>query len=421
VTTQKNDDLQQIENALVEFSAVDAGIALLRETYAGVVYDVTTTGGMTAAKAARNAVREPRVAVEKIRKEAKAPILALGRRLDSEAARITAELLKLEEPIAAQIKAEEDRKERERQAMIEAEQKRVARIQERIANIRGTPRVIRATTDAKTIGQCLADVTAIVVDASFEEFVDAAKAAQNEVIRELGELYQAARDREAREKALRIEQERLARERAEHEAREREARAQREAEERAAREAREAEERRLAAEREALAAERRKLEEERAAAEAQKQREAEERARAEEAARKAAEPPPAVAEPKPPLPRDDYASPGWVVSADLVSHLKRQREFSLRTFGPGTRSEAVVAHIRKELDEVLSAPGDLGEWIDIVLLALDGAWRAGWEPEEIAAGLLAKQYRNEARRWPDWRTQPAGTPIEHVRTDEAAA
>ncbi len=106
-----NTDLQIIERALVEFSAVEAGLAVLRNDYANVVYDVATTAGMNDAKAARVALREPRYEIERIRKSAKAPLLALGKKLDSDAARITAEIEKLEGPIDAQIKAEEGRKE----------------------------------------------------------------------------------------------------------------------------------------------------------------------------------------------------------------------------------------------------------------------------------------------------------------------
>ena len=105
---------------------------------------------------------------------------------------------------------------------------------------------------------------------------------------------------------------------------------------------------------------------------------------------------------------------------DLVAHLCRQREFSLRTFGPGTRSGAVIKHIRKELIEIEAAPGDLMEWIDVAMLALDGAWRAGHSPEAIALALATKLTRNERRQWPDWRTVGEGEPIEHVRDGAAA-
>lgn len=109
---------------------------------------------------------------------------------------------------------------------------------------------------------------------------------------------------------------------------------------------------------------------------------------------------------------------------DLVKHLFRQRAFSLKTFGPGARTKGVLDHIRKELIEIEADPSDLGEWVDLILLALDGAWRAGFTPEEIAQGLDAKQTRNEARDWPDWRTADLGRRPLHrpdARRDRRAA
>lgn len=104
------------------------------------------------------------------------------------------------------------------------------------------------------------------------------------------------------------------------------------------------------------------------------------------------------------------------VEFDLVKHLHRQREFSEKTFGPGDRAKGVVAHIRKELVEIEQDPQDLEEWIDVVLLALDGAWRTGASPEAIAAKLYFKQGKNERREWPDWRTMSLDDPIQHVKT-----
>lgn len=106
-----------------------------------------------------------------------------------------------------------------------------------------------------------------------------------------------------------------------------------------------------------------------------------------------------------------------MTALDLITHLHRQREFSLRTFGPGRRTQGVLDHIRKELAEIEADPTDVEEWIDVVLLALDGAWRAGFEPEAIAAALEAKQTKNEGRTWPDWRTAEPGNAIEHVRAE----
>lgn len=99
---------------------------------------------------------------------------------------------------------------------------------------------------------------------------------------------------------------------------------------------------------------------------------------------------------------------------DLVAHLHRQREFSLKTFGEGKRTDGVLDHIRKELKEVEDNPSDAEEWIDVILLAMDGLWRAGFDPEQIAKHLEAKQTKNEGRTWPDWKTAEPGKAIEHV-------
>lgn len=106
------------------------------------------------------------------------------------------------------------------------------------------------------------------------------------------------------------------------------------------------------------------------------------------------------------------------VRFDLIAHLWRQREFSARTFGPGQRTKGVLDHIRKELAEIEADPADISEWVDVIILAFDGAWRAGWEPEDIADAILAKQIKNEKRVWPDWRTADPDKAIEHDRSHD---
>src|SRR5262249_13251084 len=49
---------------------------------------------------------------------------------------------------------------------------------------------------------------------------------------------------------------------------------------------------------------------------------------------------------------------------------------------------------------------------------LDGAWRSGHNPAEIATALELKQGRNEQRQWPDWRENPNGA-IEHIKEKPA--
>lgn len=103
---------------------------------------------------------------------------------------------------------------------------------------------------------------------------------------------------------------------------------------------------------------------------------------------------------------------------DLEQHLRRQSAWSERTFGPGHRTRGVIDHIRKELIEIEADPLDLEEWVDVVILALDGAWRTGATPAEIVRAIAAKQTKNEGREWPDWRTMSPDEAIEHVRSTQ---
>lgn len=100
---------------------------------------------------------------------------------------------------------------------------------------------------------------------------------------------------------------------------------------------------------------------------------------------------------------------------NLIDHINRQKEWSLKTFGPGRKYLEILDHIASELFEVARAPTDVEEWIDVVILALDGAWRAGYTPEEVATALRAKQELNESRQWPDWKDHQEGKAIEHIR------
>lgn len=69
-------------------------------------------------------------------------------------------------------------------------------------------------------------------------------------------------------------------------------------------------------------------------------------------------------------------------------------------FGRGARTEGILKHIESEIVEVRSKPHDLMEWVDIVILALDGAWRSGYTPGEIVEALEKKQAINIRRDWP---------------------
>lgn len=101
---------------------------------------------------------------------------------------------------------------------------------------------------------------------------------------------------------------------------------------------------------------------------------------------------------------------------NLEAHIRRQQIWSENVFGPGDRLEGVLKHITKEVQEVRDGEGnDLFEWIDVIILAIDGAWRSGFEAHEIARALTLKQEVNELRRWPNWRERPLDESIEHKR------
>lgn len=162
---------EAVQNGIAEISAVRKGIDELKKKYANAVYDVRVADGMEKAKAARQEIRKPRYAVEKTRKESKSKLAALGKSIDSEAARITAELLALEVPIDDQIKAEEKRKEDERQAKIMAEQQRQEAIRAALAGISGLPATTKRTVESLTASIEMLE-SCVPGEAVFQEFLE---------------------------------------------------------------------------------------------------------------------------------------------------------------------------------------------------------------------------------------------------------
>ena len=98
---------------------------------------------------------------------------------------------------------------------------------------------------------------------------------------------------------------------------------------------------------------------------------------------------------------------------DIVRYLEKQIIWSRGIFGNGRRTEGILKHIEKEIVEVRQAPVDVEEWVDIVILALDGAWRAGYTPEQVAETLCLKQLKNFNREWnvPNSENEP----VEHIK------
>lgn len=206
---QKN--LTRIQTAMADLDRVESELPDVEKRYAtDVVYEITTTKGMKAALEHRAAWRDRRITVEKARTMAKAPILELGRHVDSRAKRLAEQLRLGEEPIDQQIKAEEKRKEDERQARINAEAGRVLAIQEALAGIGQDVLIVCGKTSADI--QALIDrMTSTQPDPLvFQEQIEQARAAWSAALVKLDTALKAKRWEEA--EAKRIADERAAEE-----------------------------------------------------------------------------------------------------------------------------------------------------------------------------------------------------------------
>lgn len=185
-----------VQTAMTEFDRVANGLSVLESTYKGVVFDVQTKEGMKAAVLARRTIKAPRVEIEKVRKAAKAPILELGRKLDSEAARITAALEALEKPIDLQITTEEDRLHNEAVAKAAAETQRVAALEARLEALQLMPFDAQGLTSAQAQA-CLDEAKALKIGEDWQEYAEKAERSKISVVAALEGMVAAAVAKEA--------------------------------------------------------------------------------------------------------------------------------------------------------------------------------------------------------------------------------
>jgi colicin import membrane protein len=268
--------------AIAEYNETAAALARLAKEYKGIVFPVETRDGMALAIKGRAELRGYRVALEKKRKELKAPALERSRLIDAEAQRITAEIVALESPIDEAIKSEEGRRDRERAEKEQAERERIQRVQDAIAALAGRPTAVVGKPSAE-IAAVLEETRVYVIGAWAFEFAQTAAETKGRVIATLEQLLAGAIAQEtaAAAEAQRIADEKaeLARLRAAQEDRDRADAVKRAAEEKAAAEAKAAREAEERASRERIAAEEKAAKEARDKAdrEAQEKRDAEQR------------------------------------------------------------------------------------------------------------------------------------------------
>lgn len=207
-TASSGGEKPEVKYKIVEYNDITAALAELTNKFGNAVFDVSTKKGMEDAKHARADLRGYRTNLEATRKRIKEPALTHCRRIDWEAKDITAQLEALEKPIAAQIDAEEARKEAEKQAKLNAEIARVTALRERIAGI--TAIADNAQPNSASCQEALAFVKAIEIGPDFQELQPDAQQAKDAATFRLQNLFAQYTASEAEAEQIRIDREKLA-------------------------------------------------------------------------------------------------------------------------------------------------------------------------------------------------------------------
>lgn len=160
--------LPPAESAITEFNQTAAGLAQLRADIEGRTFDCSTTLGDKEARGVRLNLVTLRTTIEGERKRLKAPLLERGKLIDSEAARIIAEVKALEEPIDAVIRAAEAEREARRMERERAEAERLAVINRAIDRVRNMPSMYVTATPA-VVAEAIAELQAMDLDALFDD------------------------------------------------------------------------------------------------------------------------------------------------------------------------------------------------------------------------------------------------------------
>jgi colicin import membrane protein len=199
---------REVTTTIAEYSKTAAALAVYKETFTGIKYDVLTTAGMETAKKDRRELVALRTSLEAKRKEIKEPALRRCQEIDSEAKRITAEIVALEDPIDAQIKVEENRKEAERQEKLRLAAEAQKILDENIIEISKLPLKCIGKS-AEDVSLFLAALEAKVFGGEFTgETRERAERVKADVVAEIrkihGELVEAEKAAVAEKEAARI-------------------------------------------------------------------------------------------------------------------------------------------------------------------------------------------------------------------------
>lgn len=195
------------------YESFQTRLAAAIESAKDVAYVITTKEGMEVAKANRALFRDIRIGSNKKREECKAPILEIGKLLDSRYKEIEAQVTPHESRFDTDIKAEEKRLDDEKAAKIKAEAERKSALQKKIDDIKSAPLTAINMSAADAIA--LRDLIAAIepIEAEFGERFVEAEIVIAASISQLTQMIEGKRAQEviaAQQEALRIENDRLA-------------------------------------------------------------------------------------------------------------------------------------------------------------------------------------------------------------------
>jgi hypothetical protein len=182
MTTINHVDLDCGTVEVAEYSKADAAITELRQRYADIKeINPDTDDGYGFLKAGIKEVAGYRTALEKKRKEIKDPFLKAGKIIDSEAKRITAELVRLEDPMKAKKAIRGEREKREKE-------ERIARLQQKVNNLKSYSERARGQS-ADYVAQLIGDLDMIDTEQDFYDLTTEACVAKRETLEKLSEIY----------------------------------------------------------------------------------------------------------------------------------------------------------------------------------------------------------------------------------------
>lgn len=199
--SNQHENHETVSQTLIEYNITNAKLAELEKEFSGKVPDASTKDGYNKIKSALKVLTPLRTGVEKKRQELKKDALEWGRKVDSEAKRITGRIEALENPYKDAKKEEDDRKKR-------MEQERIDRLEAKIQRITDMPR------DAH--GKNSSEISAIIdlLDREqiedFYEYSKTAAIAKSEAMDTLIEMMQIAIQSEQAEVERKIKEEELA-------------------------------------------------------------------------------------------------------------------------------------------------------------------------------------------------------------------